>query len=243
MRIGATIEARMASTRLPGKVMLPACGQPMLALMVERLRRAPSLDAIIIATTEGADCDPIAALAGRLGIGHWRGPEEDVLGRVLGAARAHGLDVIVELTGDCPLIDPALVEAAVAAWRAGGVDYVSNQLVQTYPLGMAVQVFPTDLLAEAAARTDDPADREHVSLYFYREPGRYRCLNLPAPPALTAPDLSVTLDTPQDLAVIRAVFEALYPADPAFDLAAIIAWLRANPAVAALNADVRRKAP
>src|SRR3954470_10802095 len=158
-RVVATIEARMTSSRLPGKVLLPVLGRPLLELMVERLRRARTIDEIVIATTEDATSDPLQELAERLGIGCFRGSEDDVLARVLGAAQAYDAELIVELTGDCPLIDPALVDHLIERHREGGADYTANVLDKTYPLGFAVQVFPTRVLAEVAELTDDPADR------------------------------------------------------------------------------------
>jgi spore coat polysaccharide biosynthesis protein SpsF len=240
-RVGITIEARMTSTRLPGKVLLPVLGRPMLAMMVERVRRVPGVDAIVIATTVNASDDPIAELAARLGVGCHRGSEEDVLQRVLDAARAHDLDVIVELTGDCPLIDPAVIASVIATYRTAGVDYVSNCLdSRTFPLGMETQVFATDILADVARRTDDAGDREHVSLYIYRHPELYSLQNHPAPAPL-ADGARLTLDTPADYELIRRVFEALYPTKPDFDLAAILALFRRQPELRALNAGVAQK--
>jgi spore coat polysaccharide biosynthesis protein SpsF len=240
-RIVATIEARMTSTRLPGKVLKPACGKPMLELMVERLRRVPSLDGVVIATTVNATDDPIVALARRLGVGFWRGNEDDVLGRVLAAATAHKIDVIVETTGDCPLIDPDVVEECIRVYRDSGVNYVSNVLERTYPIGMDTQVFATGVLADVVRRTNDPVDHEHVSLYIYRHPEIYSLRNVPAPSGLRRPDLALTLDTPEDYALITRVFEALYPANPTFGLRDVLAFLDREPAVARLNEHVRRK--
>jgi spore coat polysaccharide biosynthesis protein SpsF len=240
-RIVATIEARMTSIRLPGKVLKEAVGKPMLELMIERLKRVPSLDGIVVATTTNATDDPVAALANRLGVGIWRGSEDDVLSRVLDAAVHHRIDVIVETTGDCPLIDPTAVEDCIRVYRAAKVDYVSNVLERSYPVGMDTQVFATSILADVARRTDDPADREHVSLYIYRHPEIYSLRNVPAPPALARPDLALTLDTPEDYRLIGAVFEALYPKNPAFALADVLAFLDRRPEIAAMNAHVRRK--
>lgn len=237
-RVCATIEARMTSSRLPGKVLADLAGKPALERMIERVRRIPSLDGIIVATTTNAADDPVAALAGRLGVGSFRGSEDDVLDRVLGAARAHGVDVIVELTGDCPLIDPDASEAVIRRYGRGDVDYVSNVLSRSYPIGMETQVFATDVLADVARRTNDPTDHEHVSLYIYRHPELYRLANVEAPAALRRPELRLTLDTAEDLQVIRAVYEALLPADPAFGVADILAWLDARPQIAAINAAV-----
>lgn len=240
-RTVATIEARMTSSRLPGKVLMEAAGKPMLAHMIERLGRVPSLDGIVVATTLNAADDPVADLAAGLGIGVHRGSEDDVLGRVLDAARAFGVGVIVETTGDCPLIDPALVEACIQGYRAAGVDYVSNILERTYPVGMDTQVFATDVLADVAGRTDDPDDREHVSLFIYRHPELYSLQNMPGPPELARPALGLTLDTREDFELIRRIFETLYPTDPAFGLADILNLIDNDPSLAEVNAHVRRK--
>ena len=218
----------MTSSRLPGKVLAECVGKPMLELMVERLRRVPSLDDIVIATTANATDDPVAALAERLGVCCFRGSEFDVLDRVLRAARAFDVDVIVETTGDCPCIDPEIVEACIANYQRGGADYVSNVLERSWPVGMDTQVFATDVLADVAARTNDPQDREHVSLYIYHHPERYRLRNVEAPADETAPDLRMTLDTAEDLALIRDVFESLYPTDPKFGVRDILAHLRST---------------
>ncbi len=240
-RTVATIEARMTSTRLPGKVLKEAVGKPMLELMIERLRRVPSLDGIVVATTTNATDDPVEALARRLGVGVWRGSEDDVLQRVLDAARHHQIDVIVETTGDCPLIDPALVEDCIRTHRSAKVDYVSNVLERGYPVGMDTQVFATSVLADVARRTDDTSDHEHVSLYIYRHPEIYSLCNVPAAGALRRPDLALTLDTPEDYDLIKSVFEALYPKNPAFALADVLELLDRHPEIAAMNSHVRRK--
>jgi spore coat polysaccharide biosynthesis protein SpsF len=230
----------MTSSRLPGKVLLEAAGKPLLEHMVERLRRARTLDAIVIATTAEVASDPIVALAERLGVGCFRGSEDDVLGRVLGAAQAHGAELIVETTGDCPLIDPAVLDLVVDQFDAGGVDYCSNTLERTYPRGLDVQAFPTAVLAEVAELTQAPADREHVSLYIYEHPERYRLRSVVSGrPELG--ELRVTVDTPEDYALIRAIFEALYPRDPAFGLDDFLDLLERSPALRELNRHVQQK--
>ena len=225
-RICATIEARLTSTRLPGKVLMEAAGQPMLAHMITRLQRVPQLDDIIVATTVNATDDPVVALTEELGVGCYRGSEHDVLDRVLSAAQANDVDLIVETTGDCPLIDPAIVSKVIDFYLAGEADYVSNALVpRTYPVGMDTQIFATDILADVAGRTDAPDDREHVSLFIYKNPDLFRIAAVTAPPHHHAPETRLTLDTPDDLAVIRRVFEALYPGNPEFDLSDMLAFL------------------
>ena len=240
-RIVATIEARMTSSRLPGKVLLKVTGKPILGHMIERLQRVPSLDEIVVATTVNATDDPVVALAEDMGVGHFRGSEDDVLLRVLDAARAHSADVIVETTGDCPLIDPGLVEICIQGYLEAGVDYLANTLTRTYPRGMDTQVFSTDVLADVASRTDDPEDHEHVSIYIYNHPKIYSLKNMPGPPELSDPNLGLTLDTPEDFELIRRIFEALYPANPNFSLADIFEVLKSQPELAKLNAHIQRK--
>lgn len=237
----ATIEARMSSTRLPGKVLLPAAGKSLLEHLIERLRRAKGLDQIVVATTDNDIDGPIVQLARRLKVGCFRGSEDDVLSRVLGAAQALRADVIVEITGDCPLIDPAIVEFCIKRYFEAGVDYVSNVLEPSYPIGMNTQVFATDTLKEVDRLTHDPSDREHVSLYIYSHPAKYKLLNLSAPPQHTRPKVRLTLDTAEDYRVIKAIFEALYPLKRGFGLNDILAFLDAHPEIAAINAGVQQK--
>ena len=240
-RVVATIEARVSSTRLPGKVLMEAAGKPMLELMVERLRRVPSLDGIVIATTVNAPDAPIVELAERIGVGWHRGSEMDVTARLLGAAAEHAIDVIVETTGDCPLIDPEAVDACIRTYLESGVDYVSNVLERSYPIGMDTQVFATRVLQDVDGRTLDPFDREHGAVFIYRNPDLYSVKNVPAPPDLVDPELRLTLDTPEDYALITAVFDELYAADPAFTLADILALLKRRPELRALNDHVRHR--
>jgi spore coat polysaccharide biosynthesis protein SpsF len=241
-RVYATIEARMTSTRLPGKVLAEAGGRPMLELMIERVRRARTLDGIIVATTTNDTDDPVAELADRLGVGCYRGSEDDVLTRVLEAAQANDVDVIVELTGDNPLIDPIVIDRVVTEYQNNAFDYVSNILERSYPAGMDTEVFATTVLAEVADVTDDPADHEHVSLYIYRHPETYSLHNVKAPPAQTRPACRLTLDTPDDLKVIRTVFEEFLPSNPTFGLDDILGFLDRRPDIARLNAHVQAKA-
>jgi spore coat polysaccharide biosynthesis protein SpsF len=239
-RIVCTIEARMTSSRLPGKVLMRAAGKPLLEHMIDRLKRARTLDEIVIATTEDAASDPLEELAERLGVGCFRGSEDDVLARVLGAAHAYDADVIVETTGDSPLVDPAIVDHVVERFADGGVDYCSNVLEPTFPPGMDAQVFPTAVLEDVASRTNDPTDREHVSLYIYEHPERYKLRSVVSERPEYG-DLRLCVDTAEDYELIRAIFETLYPVNPHFGLAEILALIDARPELRALNQDVQGK--
>lgn len=242
MKTVITIEARMRSTRLPGKVLRPLLGEPMLARMIERLRRVRRADQIVVATTEHAADDPIVALARELDVSWHRGSEEDVLARVLDAARSVDADLIVETTADCPVIDPAVIDQLIHTFRTNQVDYCSNILTHTYPRGLDAQVFPTAILADVAARTQDPADREHVSLYIYEHPERYRLLNVAS--GLDARDAGwrLTVDTPEDYQLIAAIYGELYPSNRRFGLDDILDLLHRRPDLATLNQHVRQKA-
>ena len=230
----------MTSKRLPGKVLHKILGKSILELMIERLRRIPSLSEIVLATTTNAADDEVAQLARRLGVGLWRGSEEDVLGRVVDAAINARADIVVETTGDCPLIDPDLVERSIQAFLAGDADCVSNAFIPTYPLGMDHYVVAANTLREAANETDDALDREHVIRFLLRQPTRFRLLNLPAPAPLYRPNLSLTLDYAEDFSLIRAVFERLYPADKMFGLSGILALIDREPGLAELNRHLRK---
>jgi spore coat polysaccharide biosynthesis protein SpsF len=241
IRTVCVIEARVSSTRLPGKVLLPILGKPMLELMVERLRRARTLDEVVIATTDQPADAAIAELGSRLNIGVFRGSEDDVLARVLGAARAYAADVVVETTGDCPLHEPAIIDKVVADFRIGGADFVSNILPYTTPRGTDVRVFTTDALDEIHRSSGDPADHEHVSLHFWEHPEKYRLRNVETALPAFAADLRLTVDTPEDFELVRAIFEELYPANADFTLYDVLDLLERRPELADINRQVRQK--
>lgn len=229
----------MTSSRLPGKILAEvAPGVALLRMLVERLLRAQTLSAICIATTTNADDDPVEALAAEVGVSCFRGSEEDVLARVLGAARDQGADVIVETTGDCPLLDPALVDACVSTWFAADVHYCANNRVEGLPRGLDVQVFSTDVLSEVDDLTDDAADHEHVSLYIYEHPERYRLASIPAIGPLHRPDWRWTVDTADDLRFVRTVVDALGTSVSARDASL---WLDEHPDVVAINSHIVQK--
>jgi spore coat polysaccharide biosynthesis protein SpsF len=219
---------------LPGKVLLPAGGRPLLQVLVERLRRARGLTAIVVATTVNRVDDPIAALAASLGVDVFRGSEEDVLGRVCGALRANAADVCVEITADCPLVDPHMVEEALAEFlRTQAVHpYVSNsEPHRAVPAGLDVQVFAASALYRLASETSDPDDREHVSYGFYRpESGdRWNPRFITHASCAGGADLLVTLDHLEDYELIKRLHEELAPRAPAYGAREIIAWLKAHP--------------
>ena len=244
-RIVASIEARMSSSRLPGKMLSDINGKPTIARVVERLKAVPRLDDIVIATTTNPADDPLARWAKDNGVAVFRGSEDDVLGRVVGAQKSAASTTVIEVTGDTPLLCPEVIENGIAVWLSGDADVVHNTGgTQTFPTGADVQVFALALLEDVASRISDPAIREHVSLYFYEHPEQYRLQELLAPEKWHAPDIRLQLDYDEDLEFIRAVFEALEPQHGAtFGLDPIMALLRTNPELAAINRDCVEKAP
>ncbi len=231
----------MNSSRLPGKVLLDAAGKPMLERMITRVRRVPSITDIIVATTKNPVDDPIAALAHQLKVKVYRGDENDVMSRVLEAAQTYSVDVIVELTGDCPVIDPEIIENVIQAYQIDDVDYCSNTLTRSYPIGMDTQVFSTSVLADAFSRTDDPCDREHVSRYIHRHPKLYTLKGVVADGERYAPNLRLTLDTKEDLLLLRAVFEKFADSNPAFTLDDILVLLKMQPELSKLNSHIEHR--
>jgi len=211
----AILQARMSSTRLPGKVLKPLLGEPMLARQIERVRRAKRIDKLVVATSSDASDDAIAGLCDSLGVGVYRGPLADVLGRYWGAAKRFGpAEHIVRLTGDCPLADWEVIDAVLDHHLAEDADYTSNCQKLTFPKGLDVEVFKAEHLETAYYEARDPYEREHVTPFFYRNPDRFRISNLECDPPLG--DLRWTVDTPEDFAFVEQVYAALYPANPAF---------------------------
>jgi spore coat polysaccharide biosynthesis protein SpsF len=240
-KIVCIIEARFSSTRLPGKVLMPILGEPMLARVVERLRRSRTIDEIVIATSENAADDIVSITSETLGVAVFRGSEEDVLDRVVQTAIAHEADIIVEATGDCPLIDAGIVDKVVGDFLMGGADFVSNIHPHTTPRGTDVRVFRASDLAEINAISMDPDDHEHVSLHFWEHPERYVCRNVETDLPEAATLIRLTVDTRDDLAFVRAIYGELYPLNPHFTLADVLQLLDANPEMADMNQHVAQK--
>lgn len=238
MHVLGILQARLSSSRLPGKVMKPLLGQPMLARQIERIRRAGRLDALILATSSDASDDPLEALCQELGMVCHRGPLDDVLARFWQAAQPYRPDHVVRLTGDCPLADPVLIDAVIGHHLASGADYTSNCLIPSYPDGLDVETMRWTALDAAHREARSPAEREHVTLFIHRRRDRFACENIAAPHDLSA--LRWTVDEAADFALVEAVYRALYPAKPDFTTADILAWLDANPAWRHHNTAHRR---
>lgn len=231
----------MTSSRLPGKVLLPANGKPMLFHLVRRLRAVPSLSEIVLATTVNASDDVLAVFADEAGIRYFRGSEDDVMGRVIGAAESVGADVIVEITGDCPIIDPELVEQTIQTFLHNDAAYATNCRVSSYPDGMNTQVFRLETLKRSEAMTDDPVDREQVTKHIREHPELFPIVNMLAPPSLTWPDLFLTLDERQDYALLKRIIEHFGEDNPLFSCLDVVRLLRNRPDWVDMNRAVKRR--
>lgn len=261
MRTVAIIQARMGSTRLSGKVLAEAAGKPLLQHMVERLQRCRKLDDIYVATPGDEAQRPIWDLCKRMPVSYvaYVGDEDDVLSRVLYTAHESEADVIVELTADCPLIDPLIVNEAVQRFGAGQQTTPKLALSTTsrpsinifnvkyaYPPGMDVRVFTTAVLEKVDRATRNPAvvqdlaNREHVSLYIWEHQRQFWCHEVLAPEGLQD-DVRLTVDTPEDLHVVRSVFEYFAPRND-FSLGETLEFLTTvRPELRTVNALVTQK--
>jgi spore coat polysaccharide biosynthesis protein SpsF len=239
--IAIIIQARMGSTRLPGKVLKPVAGRPMFSYQIERLRRVKRTAQIIVATTTREADQPIVDFCAAEGVECTRGSENDVLSRYFEAASAFGADHIVRVTSDCPLLDPELVDLCLDTMLdAGPFDYVSNMIEPSWPYGMAVEVVTAAALAEANAEARDVAEREHVTPFIYWHPQRYRIKSV-----TMRPDLSWhrwTVDTPEDFELVSRVLQTLYLRNPRFTMHDVLALLEENPAWLAINRHIQQKA-
>jgi spore coat polysaccharide biosynthesis protein SpsF len=232
----------MTSTRLPGKVLLDLAGRPMLERQLERLRRSQRIGEIVLAVTTNPDDDPLVTLADRLGLRWYRGSEHDVLDRYAGAVRASGGDLIVRITSDCPLIDAAEVDIVIDELieRRATHDYASNAIQSTLPRGMDCEAFWADVLERMARMATSAAAREHVTWFAYGErPDLFAVHSVVRP--FDAADLRFTVDTTDDLALVRRLYADLDVAGRDVGVADLIAHVRAHPELAQLNAHVRQK--
>jgi spore coat polysaccharide biosynthesis protein SpsF len=238
----ASVEARMGSSRLPGKVLIDIEGKPAIERLFERLLKAKSLDGVILATSTSPLDDPLENWANKFGVPCFRGSEDDVLNRVVMAHKKMESDLIIEITGDCTLVDPKVIDTGVSAFLDGGYDIVSNTWKGSYPMGVDVQVFPFKSLEEVERTIKDESVREHVSLYFYEHPEKYKLLNLIAPENIRRPELRFQLDYQEDLDFIRTVYSKLEPEfGPFFGTEEVVDLLNREPEIVKINQHCTEK--
>ena len=235
-KVAIIVQARMTSTRLPGKVLQVVAGRPLLAHQLLRLRRVRTPHIIVVATTANASDDPVARLASSMGCIVFRGSEDDVLDRYMGAASAVHAEIVVRATADCPLIDPEVVDRVLGRFLDGDCDYASNTMRRTFPRGMDVEAFSRQVLDVAAAEATDPWEREHVTPFVYRRPARFRLASVESPVDLSAHRL--TVDTPEDLELIARVMGAFASDVASVRLNDVVDVLERHPEWTALNRGV-----
>jgi len=219
MKIGAIVQVRTSSTRLPQKVLkeLPlGSGITALQQIIRRLKKSQKIDEIVVATTEERSDEAIVKIAQKEGVKYFRGSLIDVLERYYLAAKENKLDIVVRITGDCPCIDPEIVDLVIKKHLQDKGDFTSNVVKRSYPDGLDVEVFSFEVLEEIYKKATQPDEREHVTAYIYKHPRHLKVINVEADQKLYAPERRITLDTPQDYALLCTIFDALYPRDKYF---------------------------
>jgi spore coat polysaccharide biosynthesis protein SpsF len=241
-RIVCISQARMTSTRLPGKVLLPAAGQSLLGHHLGRLQRCRRVDAVVMATTVNTSDDPLVALAASLGVAVFRGDEADVLGRYAGAAAEAEAELVIRVTSDCPLIDPVLIDGLIGQFLEAGPDRAGYASIDTgvLPRGLDAEIFPRARLDDAARHATAAADREHVTPYIRRATAASRLLFRDGDGPSCA-DLRWCVDEAADFELIRRMLEALIPEHPDFGWRDALAVIRRHPDWAELNRHVQQK--
>lgn len=239
-QVVAIVQGRMTSSRLPGKILADLGGKPMLAHVVERVRLAQTVERVVVATTSDTSDDPVAQFCRAKGYDCFRGSLFDVLDRFYQTARVYAADVIVRITADCPLIDPLVIDQTVKAFFQHQVDFAANRLPppwkRTFPIGLDTEVCSFAALERAWREAAQPHEREHVMPYLYEEEGRFKVHVIHA--AQDYGDLRWTVDTPQDLSAMRALFALFQNNPPLSWLEVLPVWLQ-HPEVQSLNAGVQ----
>jgi spore coat polysaccharide biosynthesis protein SpsF len=236
------VQARVGSSRLPGKVLMPLGGAPLLQRLIERIQSARTPFDLVVATTTSPDDDPIRSLCRRLAVSWVSGHPTDLLDRHAQAVRAHGADVVVKVPSDCPLVDPAVIDRVIDHFLGapGRYDFVSNLHPQSYPDGNDVEVMTCEALAAAWREATRPFEREHTTPFLWERPERFHIGNVVWETGL---DLSMThrftVDYPEDYAFVARVYDELWsPTRPVFGLGEILDLLRERPDIHAINAGL-----
>ena len=227
------IQARMGSTRLPGKILKPLLGSPMLARMLERVKRAKKLDAVVVATTNKPEDDATAELAQRCGVQVFRGDEHDVLDRFYKAAKETGAGVVVRLTGDCPLHDPAVIDEVIGHFLNSKVDYTHSPA--NYPEGLDTEVFSFEALERAWKEAKLPSEREHVTPYIRNHPELFHIDGAWTSGGGDHSAMHWSVDTEQDFDFVAKIYEQLYPINPSFNKDDVLALLAQRPELLEIN--------
>jgi len=231
--IAIIIQARVGSTRLPGKILKPILGEPMLTRMLERVKRAKKLDVIVVATTDKPEDDATAQIAEKAGVGVFRGDEQDVLDRCYKAAREASADIVVRLTGDCPLHDPAVIDEVVEHFLTGTLDYTHTPA--NYPEGLDTEVFSFTALERAWKNATLPSEREHVTPYIRNHPELFRIDREWRSGSGDYSKMHWSVDTQDDFNFVTKIFEQLYPVNSSFNKGDVLALLAQHPKLLEIN--------
>lgn len=238
MNVVAILQARMGSSRLPGKVLKPIMGRPMLELQLERIRRCQKIDQIVVATSVDPDDDPIVNLCEYLEIASFRGDQENVLDRIYQAAKHYDVDHVVRLTGDCPLTDPVIIDDLISHYFNKKCDYASNCLEATFPDGLDAEVFSFDILEQSWKEASLPSHLEHVTQFIIFHPERFKQSSYKHHTDLS--DLRWTVDEPEDFEFAKRVYELLYPTKPEFGIDDVLTLIQQTPNLAEMNKQFER---
>jgi spore coat polysaccharide biosynthesis protein SpsF len=239
-RVVAVVQARMTSTRLPGKVMLPLAGTPLLARVLERVGAIKGIDETIIAVPEGPSQAPLVDLAAEYkgGVSVFQGSENDVLARTVGAAESANASVVIRITSDCPMFDPAVSSSVLAAFMELDVSYARTSPTHGYPLGYETEVISMEALRSAAGESSDPYEREHVTPFVWRRPTRFSAVHLACVPDYRS--WRLTVDTPEDYALACHIYDELFKTDPVFGLNSLTRLFARRPDLLEMNAHVEQ---
>lgn len=240
--IVAAVVVRMGSSRLPGKTLAEVNARPLLGFLIERLKQSKLITHIVVATTDTQKDDPIANYCNQNGLAIFRGSEDDVLARMIGAYRSQNAHICVEAFGDGPLIDPEIVDLVIQGYinANGSVDLVGNDMKTTYPPGMDVEAFSMTAFEKSNEMAKDPSIREHGTGFMRQNPDVFRLLNIEAPDHQRRPELEIEVDTAEDFEVVKSVIEHFSPHTD-FSLDEIIAFLDTRPDIVAINQNVHRR--
>ena len=235
------IQARMGSTRLPGKVLKEVMGKPLIAHTIGRLKKCRGIDHIILATSALPQDAPLLDAAKKESVEGFAGSENDVLDRYYQAALKYKPQIVIRCTGDCPMFDPVVTDLVITTHFKKGSDYTSNSVTRSYPRGMDTEVMNYPVLERIAKEAKDEFSREHVTPYIYRHPEFFKVEQVVAPPELFDPGLRLCVDTLEDFELIRRIFEALYPQNPYFTVGEVLELVKRHPELREINAHVEQK--
>lgn len=234
----AILQARVSSTRLPGKVLKPILGAPMILRQLERVKQAKNIDKLLVATSNEQSDDELAQVCCENNIECFRGSLNDVLDRFYQAAKPYKPSHVVRLTGDCPLADPVVIDKVIRVHLTGRYDYTSNTVEPTYPDGLDVEIFKFACLERVWREAQTPSEREHVTLFFYTHPELFSIGSVKNDVNLA--DLRWTVDKAEDFTLVNHIYEQLYPVNPFFATSDILKYLHTNQGIKSINSKFKR---